>query len=165
MARHNARGPERYKAPSRKLLTAKKCYSWRTKPARRYTKLAPADKAIIKAKHMAHKKEYNEALQEAREVVHQQAVLLHKRFGAHSVQYYFEEILQTSRLNKSQRKEHGWNGYLSREIKRRNGNSFVRTYSIEHELTIIRTPTHRTENESLQTGETDCRRMEGLVTV
>jgi hypothetical protein len=116
----SADGPQRFKSLSRKLSTAKTRYAWRTKTKRKYIKRTPAEKAALKEKRQSEKKMYNDALQEAREVVLQQATQLHERFGGHSVQHYFEQILQQSRMKKRSRKVSRWNAYLRSEVKRIN---------------------------------------------
>ena len=74
----SADGPQRFKSLSRKLSTAKTRYAWRTKTKHKYIKRTPAEKAALKEKRQSEKKIYNEALQEAREVVLQQATQLHE---------------------------------------------------------------------------------------
>jgi hypothetical protein len=109
--------------------------AWRTKAKRLYVTKPPAEKARLKEKRLSHKKDYNEALQEAQQIVHQQATLLHERFGGHSIQWYFQEILQQSQRQKSQCQVTAWNAYLSSEVKRiNNGIFFSFLFSLQNWL-------------------------------
>jgi hypothetical protein len=77
MAHELADGPQHFKSASRKLMTTRVWFAWHTKMKQWYIKRTPAEKAILKEKQMLHKKDYNEALQEAQEIICQQATLLH----------------------------------------------------------------------------------------
>jgi len=64
--------------------------------------------------------EYQQALQGARDTVHQQAIQLRESFGGHTAEYYAQEILQRARLERGRRKPSRWNAYLRQELKTRN---------------------------------------------
>jgi hypothetical protein len=113
-------GPQRFKSASRKLLTTTTRYAWRTKSKRIYIKKTPSEKQALKAKRQERKREYNEALEEVIDMVRKQAAILRGKYGGHSVQWYFEEIMQQARITKGQRKVSAWNAYLSAESKRIN---------------------------------------------
>ncbi|KAG2151618.1 uncharacterized protein EDB93DRAFT_1249260 [Suillus bovinus] len=93
----------RYASCMRKISTMKTRSSWRHRAAQHYKK-TPTEKALLKAKRKQHRTEYTEALAAAWNVVMEQATLLHEKFGRHSVNYYFEEIMQRSRIRKGTRK-------------------------------------------------------------
>jgi len=59
----------------------------------------------------------DEALAEAHQLVIQEAMKLHDRFGGHSIQYYYEEILHQSHFTKGQRSVTAWNAFLGAEVK------------------------------------------------
>ena len=76
---------------------------------------------MLAEKRQKHKASYNEALDAAYAIVHAEAVKLKEQFGAHSEQYYMEEIMQLSRLGrKNRRSVNHWNVYLRNEVKRLN---------------------------------------------
>ncbi|KAG1745381.1 uncharacterized protein EDB91DRAFT_1080309 [Suillus paluster] len=50
----------------------------------------------------------------------EQATLLHEKFGRHSVDYYFEEIMQCSKLHKGTCKANKWNTFIKKEVERHN---------------------------------------------
>ena len=83
-------------------------------------KKTPAEKAHVASLRRSRKEDYSNALAEARDMVMEQAVQLRERFGGHSVEYYYEEIMQRSRAVKGQRRITQWNAYLAQEIKRIN---------------------------------------------
>jgi hypothetical protein len=47
-------------------------------------------------------------------------VQLHEEFGAHSVEWYYEEIMQRSRLGKKTRRVNRWNAFLKKELAEMN---------------------------------------------
>ncbi|KAG6894763.1 hypothetical protein C0992_004787, partial [Termitomyces sp. T32_za158] len=87
-------------------------------------KLTPVAKAEAKHKRDKNRNGYKVALEAAQSVVCCKAEVLHAKFGAHSVQYYKEEILQFSRLNKQTCQPSQWNAYLCVEIKRQNTGAY-----------------------------------------
>ncbi|KAG2119868.1 uncharacterized protein F5147DRAFT_767330 [Suillus discolor] len=50
----------------------------------------------------------------------EQATLLREKFGCHSVDYYFKEIMQCSRLHKGTRKANKWNAFVKKEVEHHN---------------------------------------------
>ncbi|KAG1823320.1 hypothetical protein EV424DRAFT_1472053 [Suillus variegatus] len=103
----------------RKISTTKTRSSWRHRAAQRYKK-TPTEKALLKAKRKQHRTEYTEALAAARNVVMEQATLLREKFGRHSVNYYFEEIMQRSRIRKGTRKANKWNAFVKKQVELHN---------------------------------------------
>ncbi|KAF8066019.1 hypothetical protein FPV67DRAFT_1418617 [Lyophyllum atratum] len=93
---------------------------WRTRTARAIIKLTPAQKAAQKARRQEQKQTYQEALQEKHADLLKHAEDLHRRFGKHSVDYYMQEIMQVSRLQKKKKSSGSWNAYVSLEVKRMN---------------------------------------------
>lgn len=112
-------GPQRFKSASRKLINMKTRRTWK-KISRVYIKKTRAEKRAIRDKNLVRRKDYAQALADARAVVRQQAEHLHEHYGGHSVQYYHQEIIQDSRITAASRKPSAWNAYLSSEIKRIN---------------------------------------------
>ena len=72
---------------------------------------------MIKERRQNRVKELNGALDEAHQVIKDEARKLRERFGGHSEQYFFERLLQTSRFSKSQRKVSKWNAYYRSQVK------------------------------------------------
>jgi len=109
-------GAQRYKSATRKLMTTIVRRKWRTvnKPAVRHT---PLEKANIRARRQTRNKDVNAAIEEARMHISDDARNLREKFGQHSEQYYFERIIQASRVSKSQRKVNRFNAYAREEIK------------------------------------------------
>ncbi|KAG6880938.1 hypothetical protein C0992_002299, partial [Termitomyces sp. T32_za158] len=83
-------------------------------------KKTPAEKADAKAKRKARRDDYAAALQEAFEVVNQEAIKLHERFGGHMLEYYKEEVLQIGCLTGEKRAVSRWNAYLRHKAKKLN---------------------------------------------
>jgi hypothetical protein len=63
------------------------------------------------------KVDYNDALAAASSVLQEEAVNLKEQFGAHSVRYYMDEIMQLYRLVKQKCSVSSWNVYLRNEVK------------------------------------------------
>ncbi|KAG6819073.1 hypothetical protein H0H93_015742 [Arthromyces matolae] len=95
---------------------------WRTRTQKKVQKATAAEKAKKKVERLAAKRSYQEALRDTRDKITHMAEELRQRFGKHSVKYYEQEIIQTSRLNKKQRAPGHWNAFVSQEVKRRNEN-------------------------------------------
>ncbi|KAG2743899.1 hypothetical protein P692DRAFT_20746183 [Suillus brevipes Sb2] len=100
----------------RRLTTNQPRKPW-CQHTRTWYKLSAADKAVLKDKWLTHRVSYAQALQEARNVVNKQAKLLHKRFGKHSVEYYFGELMQRARAAQSSRSPTRWNAFVRKEVK------------------------------------------------
>jgi hypothetical protein len=95
---------------------------WRHR--RQRIKQTAAQKALLKANRKKHRNEYAEALTAARDLVKDQATLLHDKFGRHSINYYFEEIMQCSRLT-GQRKVTKWNAFVKKEVEHHNSGTCI----------------------------------------
>ncbi|EIW83899.1 hypothetical protein CONPUDRAFT_150947 [Coniophora puteana RWD-64-598 SS2] len=72
----------------------------------------PAEKAVTKTKRSARNKAFKEALKEAQEMVLQKATSMRERFGDHTVDWYFEYILQQTRMEQSKRQPTSWNAFV-----------------------------------------------------
>ncbi|KAF8896627.1 hypothetical protein BD779DRAFT_1668380 [Infundibulicybe gibba] len=118
----DANGPQRFQTQARKMATTKLRSRWRTRTrtAQNQSQRTASRAAAIKEKRQARNQEYNEALQEAREMLLKKAEELQERFGKHTVQWYFEDIVQHSRIVKLTRRPNKWNAYLRSEVKRIN---------------------------------------------
>jgi len=110
---------QHYKSTTHKLLTTISRRRWRTLNKTTYHRTA-LEKANIKAKRQTRNKELNTAIEAARIHISDDARNLRENFGGHSEQYYFEQIIQTSRIQKSQRKVNRFNAYAREETKRIN---------------------------------------------
>jgi hypothetical protein len=86
---------------------------------------------MLAEKRAKRKKEYQEALADARHAIMDHAAKLHEKFGGHSIEWYFEEIMQRGRLAKATREPSRWNAYLRSEAKKINDGrlSLTRTFS------------------------------------
>jgi hypothetical protein len=84
-------------------------------------KKTPAEKARLSKKRHSEKTAYHAALDTARNVVMEHAEQLRDTFGRHSVDYYYEEIMQLSRKNKTKREKINlWNVFTRVEAQRVN---------------------------------------------
>ncbi|KAG6858662.1 hypothetical protein C0995_014905, partial [Termitomyces sp. Mi166 len=63
---------------------------------------------------------YQQALQEAQNQVRMLAEGLRAQFQKHSVEHYYEEIMQTAHLQKNCKKAGSWNAYVSMETQQMN---------------------------------------------
>jgi hypothetical protein len=110
---------------------ARKPWRHRAKAIRR----TPAEKKLLAEKRAKRKTEYQEALAEARNVIMEQAAILHERFGGHKIEWYFEKIMQCGRLAKHTREPTRWNAYLRSETKKINdGKLFKFSHSSSQSL-------------------------------
>lgn len=66
------------------------------------------------------KADLNEALAQARAAVWEEAKKLRELFGGHSEQYYFQQIVQLGRLEKTTQKVNHFTAYIRSEVKRIN---------------------------------------------
>ncbi|KAG2089110.1 hypothetical protein BD769DRAFT_1316496, partial [Suillus cothurnatus] len=78
------------------------------------------EKKNLAEKHLKKKTDYQMALTEAQDVLMEAAVKMHETLGCHTVDYYYEAIIQTSRMTKHQRACNPWNAYLRAEVKKYN---------------------------------------------
>jgi hypothetical protein len=104
----------------RKYSTEKTRYAWRRKRQRKTIKLSAADKALAAAKRKTERSKYHGALANARKVIMDEAVKLHDTFGSHTVDYYYEQLLQGHRLSRSKREVNRWNIWVRKEVQRIN---------------------------------------------
>ena len=98
---------------------------WHQQTIRKKATLSSAEKAALKNKRKEEKQRYHDALANAWAVVLQQATILKDQFGTHSLQYYFEEIMQQARLQQGSRTSSHWNAFLHKEVKRINDSQFI----------------------------------------
>ncbi|KAG1798354.1 uncharacterized protein BJ212DRAFT_1203498, partial [Suillus subaureus] len=76
-------------------------------------KCSAAEKAVLKEKREAHHISYSSTLQAAHNVIFHEAEKLHAQFSGHSVQYYYEEIMQHSHIAQSSCGINRWNAFFS----------------------------------------------------
>ncbi|KAG2158625.1 uncharacterized protein EDB93DRAFT_1076728 [Suillus bovinus] len=77
------------------------------------------EKKNLAEKRLKKKTDYQTALAEAQDILMEVAVKMHETLGCHTVDYYYEAIIQTLRMAKHQRARNPWNAYLRAEVKRR----------------------------------------------
>jgi riboflavin synthase alpha subunit len=87
---------------------------------RKSLKKTPTEKAALALARRTCRETYAQALSEAQAVILDQATLLRERFGGHSIEYYYEEIMQKSRFQR-ERGVSQWNAFVNQEAKRING--------------------------------------------
>jgi hypothetical protein len=90
---------------------------WRHRAKRTTLQKTPAEKAEVAAKRHDHRVSYCDALSKARGIVMEQATQLREQFGGHTVEWYFEEIMQQACKAKSKRETSRWNAFLRDEVK------------------------------------------------
>jgi hypothetical protein len=83
-------------------------------------KKTPTEKAALALARRTHRETYAQALSEAQAIVLEQATQLHELFGGHSIEYYYEEIMQQSRFQQ-ERGVSQWNAFVTQEVKCING--------------------------------------------
>ncbi|KAG1902815.1 uncharacterized protein F5891DRAFT_1185945 [Suillus fuscotomentosus] len=76
-----------------------------------------SQKKALAEKCLKRKTDYHTALAEAQDILMQEAVKMHEMLGSHTVDYYYEAIIQTSHMTKHQRACNLWNTYLHAEVK------------------------------------------------
>jgi hypothetical protein len=128
MARHKEilEGPARYSSRKAALLTSKQRLPWRQRAKRKTIKKSTAEKKTLAEQRLNRKIAYRQALADATETIHNEAIKLHEQFGGHSIEYYREQLMQHSRLGKKRRLVNGWNVFLRNEVKRMNDGMLVR---------------------------------------
>ena len=99
------------------VQTSIKRKAWRHRKVHIRIKCTPTEKAEQKRKHLEAKLTYHKALEDCRRVIEDQAKALRKQFGLYSVQYYKEEIMQHSRLDKKRKEAGRWQAFVSKETK------------------------------------------------
>jgi hypothetical protein len=118
----------RYKSSLRKLSTNKARHPWRHRNKNKRIPLTPPEKAQRKKDRLLHKINYKAAMQKAQDVMLEEAKKLRELFGGHSVEWYFQEIMQRSHVTKKKRKVTLWNAYLQQEVKRINDGDLIHWY-------------------------------------
>ncbi|KAG6852475.1 hypothetical protein C0991_011675 [Blastosporella zonata] len=118
---------------------------WRTQTQKKVQKATSAEKTKKKLERLAAKRTYQEALRDSHVEIVGMAEKLRQQFGKHSLEYYLQELMQTSRVNKKGKQTGHWNAFVSQEVKRRNENCEAgKTKLKAHELmTDISTAWHK----------------------
>ncbi|EIW73884.1 hypothetical protein CONPUDRAFT_160605 [Coniophora puteana RWD-64-598 SS2] len=110
--------PQLGKYPAKSRTTkARRPYRWRSKPT---FKTTPAQRKALAIRRKSFRLQYRDALKECRSKIRDMAKKLRERFGKHSEDHYYREILQDSRLVRHARKISRWNVYQRQEMKRLN---------------------------------------------
>jgi hypothetical protein len=92
----------------------------RKRVRKRAAPLTSALKTLLAKRRKERYQSYSSALQDAHHSVEQHAKQLREKFGAHSIEYYHQEILQRGRLERGRRKASRWNAFVRNELKKRN---------------------------------------------
>ncbi|EIW75718.1 hypothetical protein CONPUDRAFT_77330 [Coniophora puteana RWD-64-598 SS2] len=79
--------------------------------------LTPLERGRLLEQRATAKQEYEDALEASRAVIMQEAVKLQGRFGKHSIEHYYEAIMQSSRIKGTKRRLNRWNAHLSKELR------------------------------------------------
>ncbi|KAG0703466.1 hypothetical protein DFH29DRAFT_998463 [Suillus ampliporus] len=110
---------KRYAKEMQKLSTQRVrkpwCHSSRTR-----VKRSAAEKSAARKRRKEFHTEYSAALAAARDIIWERAVQLHEKFGHHSVDYYYETIMQQSHKTVNKRSATHWNAFVRQEVKRAN---------------------------------------------
>jgi hypothetical protein len=83
-------------------------------------KLSSADKALAAVKRKTEQLKYSKALANAWKVIMDEATKLHKEFSAHTIEYYYEQLLQGHHLTCSKQEINCWNIWLHMEVQQIN---------------------------------------------
>lgn len=97
----------------------------RKRKRRERAPVTPALKNALAKQRVEWRAKYTSALKDARDVVYKQATQLREVFGAHSADYYTQEILQRGRLERGRRKPSKWNAFLKQELEKQNAGMAV----------------------------------------
>ncbi|KAG6875652.1 hypothetical protein C0992_002942 [Termitomyces sp. T32_za158] len=110
----------RLPSSSRKQSTHLLRKPWHTRSQHIIHRLTTEQKARRRQERADGKATYQQALKEAQDQVHVLAEGLQVQFQKHSVNYYYEEIMQMSRLQKKRKKSGTWNAFVSIETQQMN---------------------------------------------
>ncbi|OBZ76475.1 hypothetical protein A0H81_02991 [Grifola frondosa] len=129
-------GVQRLLSKNRKQIVSKTRTPWRYRTKRKTISRTPVEKALLKEKRLSHREAYKKALIAANEVIWQEARQLREQFGSHTVEYYYRELMQHSRLKKKSHTITRWNAFLRKESQRINRGMFSST-SLVLELSYL----------------------------
>ena len=104
-----------------KLTTNKTFTFWRNRTrSNKLTKrvLTAGDRLVQAKKHEQHRLEYHDALEHAHATIRELAEGLRNRFGKHSVDHYFNDLIHRAHKSRSTRKVNPWNAYQKLELER-----------------------------------------------
>ncbi|KAF7970292.1 hypothetical protein HWV62_24416 [Athelia sp. TMB] len=107
--------PSRYS--TRTQISTKTRLPWRHRTQRKVSKRTGAEKKQLAKQRRENKERYNNALEASFQVILGEARKLREEFGAHSEQYYLEEIMQRPKIVQSHRGVNRWNVFLREEVK------------------------------------------------
>lgn len=110
-------GVSRYSTRSK--ISTKTRIPWRHR-TQRTAKRTHAQKQHLAKQRRDNKERYNDALDASFQVILGEARKLREEFGAHSEQYYLEELMQRPKLARSRRSVNRWNVFLREEVKQLN---------------------------------------------
>ncbi|KAG1858515.1 hypothetical protein F4604DRAFT_1589498 [Suillus subluteus] len=106
----------RYPSVMRKLTTSNPRTPWHHRKKTHHTS-TPAEKAVLKQKRAEHNAGYREALENINQMIMDQATELHAKFRGHNIEYYYREILQSTRRTKNKHSLSRWNAFVRQEMK------------------------------------------------
>jgi hypothetical protein len=110
---------KRYAKEMRKLSMQRVRKPWR-RSSRPRVKRSAAEKSAARKRRKEFHTEYSAALAAARDIIWEQAIQLREKFGRHSVDYYYETIMQQSRKTVNKCSATRWNAFVRQEVKRAN---------------------------------------------
>jgi hypothetical protein len=115
ISRHQAVSKQ---APKRD--TTKKFTFWRRKTRSRKPKhvLTVGDRLLQAKKREQHRREYQDALEQAQATLQELAEGLRSRFGKYSFDHYFNDLIHQAHTSRSVRKVSAWNAYQKLELER-----------------------------------------------
>jgi hypothetical protein len=126
MPRTSDTGPACFSSRMQFAATNRARLPWRHRTKCKIYQQSSVEKKQLAEKRHKNKADYNDALAAASSVLQEEAAKLKEQFGAHSVQYYMDEIMQSSQLAKKKRSVNCWNVYLRNEVKHLNdGQSYL----------------------------------------
>lgn len=114
----NSGGISRYS--TRPKISTKTRKPWRHRTQRQTVKRTSAQKKHLNKQRRDNKERYNNALEASFEVLLDEARKLREEFGAHTEQYYLQEILQRPKVVQRTRGVNRWNVFVREEVKRMN---------------------------------------------
>lgn len=117
---------------TRTKLSTKTRIPWRHRTQWQALKRTSAQKKQLAKQRRDNKERYNNALEDAFQVLVGEACKLREEFGAHSEQYYLEELLKRPKVAQRSRGINRWNVFVREEVKRLNDGELQLRFMILH---------------------------------
>lgn len=113
---------------AQKLAMNKRFTFWKNRAPSRNPKkhtLTVGDRVVQAKKREQHRHKYQDALADAQVTVWELAEGLRNRFGKHSVNHYFNDLIHRAHKSRSERKVNPWNAYQKLELERMQRRPFM----------------------------------------